>query len=322
MVGPSSLQFHRPSPITRTIPLGDVNEDAPKHTLQIGEDVPPSRSHSRHASFSHSRSRSQSQTRSAGHSRASSVSPHGITSPAQVGQFGGVSPPIPSPFHGLSPPTTGGIGVPPYLDPSSPGGDSEHPGTEQYLGAALKGIGSPNAVGDDDDDDQYDWKQMLPQDVDLSRKEHDTLLDIFFKFFSSWCYRTVPDLFLRDMRRYLEGTRTLPVEDPQSPSEEKKVVIVGPKTVHYTPMLHNAILSLALAYSDDPMLSKRSTRAKFVEKAKSTLESECSRPSLACVQALAYIASFYSGEGEQTLGFLFFGMSIRMSQARKYINRD
>jgi hypothetical protein len=214
----------------------------------------------------------------------------------------------------LSPPTTGA----PYFDPSSPGSDSAgqepHSINQQFFGQSAL---SPNTVHDEDAEERYDWKQMLPQDIQLTRIEHDTLLDVFFKFFSSWCYRTVPDLFLRDMRRYLEGTETRLPENPQSPSDDKPV-ITGPKTVHYTPMLHNAILSVALAYSDDPLLSKSSTRAKFVEKAKSTLEMECSRPSLACVQALAYIASFYSGEGEQTLGFLFFGMSIRMSQARKY----
>ncbi|KAG8799407.1 hypothetical protein FRC17_007144, partial [Serendipita sp. 399] len=176
-----------------------------------------------------------------------------------------------------------------------------------------RGPTSPNAVAEDENEDGYDWKQVLPQDVELSRVEHDTVLDIFFKVFSSWCYRTVPDLFLRDMRRYLEVIHNASHE--HSETVDGIPIAPKPKTVHYTPMLHNAILSIALAYSDDPILSRRSIRAKFVEQAKSTLEIECSRPSLACVHALAYIASFYSGEGEQTLGFLFFGMSIRMSQA-------
>jgi hypothetical protein len=178
---------------------------------------------------------------------------------------------------------------------------------------------SPSAVAEDDEDDQYDWREMLPHDIELSRTEHDTLLDTFFKFFSSWCYRTIPDLFLRDMRRYLEGTRTITINDnPQSSPSFQKPAASGPKTVHYSPMLHNAILAIALAYSDDPVLSSKSTRQRCIEQAKSTLELECSRPSLSCVQALAYIASFYSGEGEQTLGYLYFGMSIRMSQACEY----
>jgi hypothetical protein len=121
------------------------------------------------------------------------------------------------------------------------------------------------------------------------------------------------------MRRYLEGTRTITINDnPQSSPSFQKPAASGPKTVHYSPMLHNAILAIALAYSDDPVLSSKSTRQRCIEQAKSTLELECSRPSLSCVQALAYIASFYSGEGEQTLGYLYFGMSIRMSQACEY----
>lgn len=304
----------------RTVPLDEAHGDGPKHTLHLSDDMPPTLSHSRNASASHNRSRSRSQTRSVGHSRASSVSPHGITPPSQAQNFGGaVSPPVPGLFQTLSPPNTGGGGAP-YLDASSPGSDNfgiEQNAIDQILGGNYqRDQFTPNPQGDDEDEDRYDWKQMLPQDVDLTRMEHDTLLDIFFKVFSSWCYRTIPDLFLRDMRRYLENTRVVKPENPQSSSEEK-LVTIGPKSVHYTPMLHNAILSIALAYSDDPQLSKRSTRAKFVEQAKSTLEIECSRPSLACVHALAYIASFYSGEGEQTLGFLFFGMSIRMSQARE-----
>lgn len=247
--------------------------------------------------------------RSAGHSRASSISPHGVSPPpGQIPTFNTTT----GGFASLSPPTTGV----PYFDPSSPGSDSvshePHTIDSQFFGQNAL---SPNTV-QDEGEDRYDWRLVLPEDVDITRTEHDTLLDTFFKFFSSWCYRTIPDLFLRDMRRYLEATERRMPENSQSPSEEKPV-ITGPKTVHYTPMLHNAILAVALAYSDDQRLSRRSTRAKFVEKAKSTLEQECSRPSLACVQALAYISSFYSGEGEQTLGFLFFGMSIRMGQARK-----
>lgn len=309
-MGPSSLHFHRPSPSMRTIPLEDVHGDAPKHALILSDDVPPSRGHSRGPSFSHNRSRSHSQTRSAGHSRASSVSPHGLTPPIQMQPYAG------SPAHGmsntLSPPTAGSAGAP-YLDVGSPASDTF--GAEQAtIGQFLGTTNNNREQFSDEEEDGYDWKQMLPQDVDLSRTEHDTLLDIFFKVFASWCYRTIPDLFLRDMRRYLENTRVVKVESAQSLPEQKPIA-AGPKAVHYTPMLHNAILSLALAYSDEPRLSSRATRARFVEQAKSTLETECSRPSLACVHALAYIASFYSGEGEQTLGFLYFGMSIRMSQA-------
>ena len=180
-------------------------------------------------------------------------------------------------------------------------------------------------------EEEYDWAQFLPRVVQLTREEHDTLLDIFFKFFSSWCFRTEPEEFLVDMRKYLTATYpgnrqgdandssqdalTSPTVDKHDTQSDAPIKI--PKVAHYTPMLHNSILALALAYSNNPQLSKLKTRALFAEQAKRYLEAECARPSLACVHALGYLASHYSGQGEQNLGFLFFGMSVRMSQARK-----
>jgi Fungal specific transcription factor domain len=182
-----------------------------------------------------------------------------------------------------------------------------------------------------DSEEEYDWAQFLPR-VQLTREEHDTLLDVFFKFFSSWCFRTEPEEFLVDMRKYLTasytGHRRGDSNDPSqdaltSPSvdhydAQSDVPIKVPKVAHYTPMLHNSILALALAYSDNPHLNKLKIRALFADQAKRYLEAECARPSLACVHALGYLASYYSGQGEQNLGFLFFGMSVRMSQARKF----
>lgn len=182
-----------------------------------------------------------------------------------------------------------------------------------------------------DSEEEYDWAQYLPRGVPLTREEHDTLLDIFFKFFSSWCFRTEPEEFLIDMRKYLtvtySGNQRGDTNDSSqdaltSPSvdhhdAQSDVPIKAPKVAHYTPMLHNSILALALAYSDNPYLSRLKTRALFVDQAKRYLEAECARPSLACVHALGYLSSYYSGQGEQNLGFLFFGMSVRMSQARK-----
>ena len=180
-----------------------------------------------------------------------------------------------------------------------------------------------------DSEEEYDWAQFLPP-VRLTREEHDTLLDVFFKFFSSWCFRTEPEEFLIDMRKYLTATYsgnqrgdandssqdalTSPTVDHHDAQSD--VPIKVHQVAHYTPMLHNSILALALAYSDNPYLSRLKTRALFVDQAKRYLEAECARPSLACVHALAYLASYYSGQGEQNLGFLFFGMSVRMSQAR------
>ena len=113
--------------------------------------------------------------------------------------------------------------------------------------------------------------------------------------------RILPEFFLRDMHRALHAPSSVP----------------PPKTAHYSAFLHNSLLSVATAFSDDPQISSMETRQKFADEAKSYIEEECSKPSISAVQALSVLASFYSGQGLQTLGFMYFGMSARISQARE-----
>ncbi|KAG5653175.1 hypothetical protein H0H81_001892 [Sphagnurus paluster] len=145
----------------------------------------------------------------------------------------------------------------------------------------------------------FDWSRYLPTSVPLDRTEHDKLLDLLFKFFMSWCLRIVPDLFLRDMYQTLSAPRS------QQP----------PKTAHYSPMLHNALIAVATAFSDDPRIRDLKSRQAFATVAKSYIEAECQQPNISVVHALSVLGSYHSGLGEQTLGYLYFGMSSRISQA-------
>ncbi|KAI8989905.1 hypothetical protein BD414DRAFT_460220 [Trametes punicea] len=145
----------------------------------------------------------------------------------------------------------------------------------------------------------FDWSRHLPPEVPLTRAEHDRLLEILFKFFSSWGLRIVPELFLRDMHRAL----TAP---PNAPPR---------KSAHYSPMLHNAVLALATAYTDDPLIKDMRYRMMYARKAKSYIEAECQRPTIPLITALGVLAAFHSAAGDQSLGYLYFGMAGRMSQA-------
>lgn len=118
------------------------------------------------------------------------------------------------------------------------------------------------------------------------------LIDLAFKFIMSWCLRIVPDLFLRDMYETLSTPRS------QMP----------PKTAHYSPMLHNSILAVATAFSDDPRIRDLKARQTFATLAKSYVETECQQPNISVVHALSCLGSYHSGLGEQTLGYLYFGM--------------
>jgi len=122
-------------------------------------------------------------------------------------------------------------------------------------------------------------------------------LDLLFKFFTSWCLRIVPPLFLRDLYRACS-----------SPTHESP-----PKTPHYSPMLHNALVSLALAFLDEPQFNDIKVRQQYANMAKSFIEPECRKPNLSVVHALSMLASFHSSQGDQTLGYMYFGMNIAAS---------
>ena len=119
-------------------------------------------------------------------------------------------------------------------------------------------------------------------------------LDLLFKFFTSWCLRIVPALFLRDMYRALSVPPGYP----------------PPKTPHYSPMLHNALVALGLAFLDDYKYRDLRVRQYFANTAKSWIEAECQKPNLSVVNALGVLASFHSSQGDQTLGYLYFGTLI------------
>lgn len=97
----------------------------------------------------------------------------------------------------------------------------------------------------------------------------------------------------------------------------------GPiKTAHYSPMLHNAILSIALCFVDDPDLRQPATRKLFIAEAKKYIDSEAMNPTVATVQALAHLASYYSLAAEHNLGWLYIGMALRCAMACKSVMRD
>jgi hypothetical protein len=92
---------------------------------------------------------------------------------------------------------------------------------------------------------------------------------------------------------------------------------VKTKTPHYSPMLHNAILSIALCYADEPHLQTSAVRTIFVKEAKTHLEHEGMNPTVATVQGLAHIASYHSLAAEHNLGWLYIGMALRCAMARE-----
>lgn len=80
-------------------------------------------------------------------------------------------------------------------------------------------------------------------------------------------------------------------------------------TTHYSPMLHNAILSVFAVFSDNPYLRDPKTRLHFVQVAKAC--SEVQEPDLNMVHALALIGDFYADCGKKRISAeLYFGVLI------------
>jgi hypothetical protein len=121
------------------------------------------------------------------------------------------------------------------------------------------------------------------------------LLALLFRFFTSWGLRIIPKLFQRDMNRCLTSPNVSPPL----------------KTAHYSPMLHNALLAVATAFSDDSAIKAPATRQLFADKAKSFLEDECELPKLSAMTALSILANYHSSTNHPTLGYIYFGILVR-----------
>lgn len=87
-----------------------------------------------------------------------------------------------------------------------------------------------------------------------------------------------------------------------------------PRTSNFSPLLHNALLSLACSFSDDPRIfsDKAAISDALAAQAKSELEREGERPTLATLQGLLLIGSHGSGSGRQGIGYIYSGIAFRM----------
>ncbi|KAJ7507135.1 hypothetical protein B0H11DRAFT_2318641 [Mycena galericulata] len=165
-----------------------------------------------------------------------------------------------------------------------------------------------------DADPQIDWSRYLPPEVPLDRRKHDKcvlpfdsfrasyplsrILSVSFRFFTMFGLRLVPSLFLKDMHRSLSVSRSQP----------------PPKTPHYSPMLHNALLAVSAVFSDDPHIRDPKTRHFFATTAKSHFDSECQKPGITLVQSLGLLGTYYADKGDRIVGDSYFG---KINQSRK-----
>ncbi|GAA5963919.1 hypothetical protein JCM3765_006053 [Sporobolomyces pararoseus] len=141
------------------------------------------------------------------------------------------------------------------------------------------------------------WDRYLPPLDGWDEELHDKLLGLFFSYFNNWCMWVEEDSFRRDLRSVLSFEAT------HSTS----------RTSNYSPLLHLVILAIACSYSDDQRTSQTVSEL-LVTAAKSHLDGEGERPTIASLRGLLLLGSWHSGNGLQGLGNLYSGIGFRMSQ--------
>ncbi|GAA5982315.1 hypothetical protein JCM5350_006141 [Sporobolomyces pararoseus] len=141
------------------------------------------------------------------------------------------------------------------------------------------------------------WDKFLPPLDDWNEELHDKLLELFFSYFNNWCCWVQQKLFRRDLKSVLSFDAT------HSTS----------RTSNYSPLLHLVILAIACSYSDDDRTSHTVSQL-LVTAAKSHLDEEGERPTIASLRGLLLLGSWHSGNGLQGLGNLYSGIGFRMSQ--------
>lgn len=175
--------------------------------------------------------------------------------------------------------------------------------------AASQSVGSlpafsPHALFDAASAGPLDWRRHLPRDDDAlddwDEPLHDSLLALFFCYFNPWCWWCDEEAFRRDMAACLGSSL------PSPPT----------RLSGYSPLLHNAILALACALSDDRRAKDSSAPKSLARQAKAFVEDEGERPTLSTLQGLLLVGSFHSGNRLQGLGYIYSGIAFRMSQTR------
>ncbi|KAF8313797.1 hypothetical protein DL93DRAFT_2167601 [Clavulina sp. PMI_390] len=139
------------------------------------------------------------------------------------------------------------------------------------------------------------WSTYLPHaangDPLITRTQHDSVLNKCFLFITPLTLRVIPHLFLRDLAIWIN-----------SPHPK-------PSVAHYSRVLHNVILALSLAFSENPEMRTREFRNNFIVEAKKWLDHELEHPTLSTVQSLALLSTYYSSWSEHTIGWNYFGMA-------------
>lgn len=177
----------------------------------------------------------------------------------------------------------------------------------------------PSFTSDHSSRPLFEWDRHLPPGL-ISRETHDNLLDLFGSFFAPWCIVVDMPQFKTAMHACLTASSN----SNSSPSSYR--------STHYSPFLHNALLSLACTlwkggqvqpfpfpaaarYSAGIGLGLEPAAVAsnaFYEQAKVLMEGEMTRPIVSTVRGMMLVASINASRSRATLGYTYAGTAFRM----------
>lgn len=131
----------------------------------------------------------------------------------------------------------------------------------------------------------------LPLDTDPELRDH--LLDLYWRWQNSWQYIIARHVFLRDLE-------------------------AGLSTRFCSPLLLAAMLALASRYSDCVEVRTNSADPQtagglFAAQAKAMLHFECVAPTVATVKGTALLGLYSIAINQESLGWMYTGMAVRMA---------
>lgn len=137
---------------------------------------------------------------------------------------------------------------------------------------------------------------------ELDQVTHDEVLRLFFDCFNPQCMWVNEKEFRADLR-------TAPVVGG--------TVIRPRQSANYSPMLHNIILAIGVAFLQiDPLVRDR-LRVAFSRRAKDLFEDEVESAMLSTISGVLLLGSYHAIVARQNLGFVYAGVGFRLVQARE-----
>ncbi|WVQ76303.1 hypothetical protein IAR50_005968 [Cryptococcus sp. DSM 104548] len=155
--------------------------------------------------------------------------------------------------------------------------------------------------------DWIDWARALPEELPISKHQHDRAISLFETYYAPWCMVVDMPAFLRDMELCCLVTRVPREHTPPT------------RTAAYSPLLHICVLyiGLHLGHNEWPDLV-HAMNSVFDKHCAALIMGEAEEPSTSTLRALNLFASCLNVRKDNSArnsGYIYYGMAFAAGQA-------